>query len=260
MASNYIWRDKEDTRDSSTTKKGTSFLFFYIYRVISHNISHNIVIPILAPITQRNFSTWCWKPPARMNLLNVANAHSRTSGTASLVTRYKKKKQLSSAPLRKRSEKNTHSPSQHNGGAHQEQNGKLTAIISNSLTSSFYHQDKSEEFQRHAEKGRYPSFLYSEVSVRYRNDFSSELQKQVADACCTFARTMCNILVPHHESMRSSQDDLTQNYIAMARKRYPGAYSCIVSRAETLDMDKQIKYKGTREGPTTGNKRKRELP
>ena len=109
MASNYIWRDKEDTRDSSTTKKGASFLFFCIYRVISHNISHNIVIPILAQITQRNFSTWCWKPPARMNLLNVANAHSRTSGPASLVTRYQRKSNCP-PPLSERGLKKTHTP------------------------------------------------------------------------------------------------------------------------------------------------------
>ena len=192
-----------------------------------------------------------------MNPLIVANAHPRTPGMASLVTRYQRKSNRP-PPLSERGRKKTHSPSQHNGGEHQEQNGKLTALISISLASSFYHQDKSEEFQRHAKKGQYPTFLYPEVNVWYRNDFSSDLQKQVAEAGCTFARTMCNILASHHESMRSSQDDLTQNYIDMARKRYPGVYAGVVSGAETLAMDKHIKYKGTRGGPTTGNKRKRE--
>ncbi len=139
-----------------------------------------------------------------------------------------------------------------------EDHNKIIKLIANSLASQFYHDDKNNEYSTAERNKRYPLFLLPKIEIKYKNDISSEISLEMMKAKETFAKTMCGLLAKHHKAMSEAQQECTKGLKSMAEKRFTNNSDKIYKMAEKMAMDKHIKYRFTREGPTSGAKRPRE--
>lgn len=137
-------------------------------------------------------------------------------------------------------------------------NHEIVKLISNSLASQYFHSDKHKEYTKAETSGRYPQFLSPNITIKYKNDISSDILSEMSEANDTFAKTMCGLLAKHHKSMSEAQEECTKSYKLIGEKRHGDEFQNIYKSAERLALDKHIKYRCRREGPTTGAKRPRQ--